>query len=73
MKPFKADLFGVFQGERDTREEIIKAFKLFDEEDKGRITFENLQRVAKELGEPLTEEELREMIAEADRGKQFLV
>jgi centrin-1 len=33
----------------------------------GFITFKNLKRVAKELGENLTDEEIQEMIDEADR------
>ncbi len=33
----------------------------------GKISFKNLKRVAKELGENMTDEELQEMIDEVDR------
>nr|ACV67260.1 centrin-like protein [Brachionus manjavacas] len=52
--------------EKDTKEEILKAFKLFDHDENGKIGFKDLERVAKELGENLTEEEIQEMIDEAD-------
>jgi hypothetical protein len=41
--------------------------RLFDDDSSGTITFKDLKRVAKELGENLTDEELQEMIDEADR------
>jgi len=52
--------------EKDSRTEIMRAFKLFDDDGTGRISFANIKRVAKELGENISDEELREMIAEAD-------
>jgi centrin-3 len=51
---------------RDPREEILRAFALFDTEDKGIISLEDLRRVARELGEGLEEEELAAMIEEFD-------
>lgn len=91
--------------DRDSREEMVKAFRLFgtfvshlpwifhqfvelcllhhiealiynflsfasfnqDDDETGKISFRNLKRVAMELGESISDEELQEMIDEADR------
>merc|ERR1712057_28980 len=54
-------------GEKDTREDIEKVFKLFDNDSTNKISFRNLARVAEELGENIDDEELQDMINQADR------
>jgi centrin-1 len=45
---------------------MMKAFRLFDIEGKGKISFRDLKRVAKELGEVLNDEDIQMMIDETD-------
>jgi centrin-3 len=52
---------------RDPRQEMIKAFQLFDTNNTGRIDLRALRRVARELGENMSDDELQAMIDEFDK------
>lgn len=52
--------------QRDPRQEMIKAFQLFDENNTGKISIRSLRRVAREIGENMSDEELQAMIDEFD-------
>merc|ERR1711924_487523 len=53
--------------DKDQKDVLLKAFALFDDDKTGTITLANLKRVAKELGETLSEDDLKEVIAESDK------
>ena len=59
--------------DKTSREEVFKVFKLFDEDNTGRISFKNLRKIAQEVGESIGDEELHEMIGEADRTGDGLI
>ena len=52
--------------EKDSEQELSKAFILFGQ-NKDHITFEDLKHIARELGENMTDDELKEMMYEANR------
>ena len=62
------DIMTTKMSERDGEEQLKKAFILFSQE-KDHITFEDLERVAAELGENMTSAELQQMIDEAESYK----
>lgn len=51
----------------DGEEEMHHAFKVFDKNGDGFITFDELKRVMCSIGERLTDEEIEDMIKEADQ------
>jgi len=52
--------------EDEPKFEVMKLFQHFDKDGSGVITFKNLKEVTQELGEELTDEEIQEMIDDAD-------
>ncbi|KAL4387899.1 hypothetical protein GQ457_09G010530 [Hibiscus cannabinus] len=54
-------------GERDTKEELMKAFRIIDHDNNGKISAEDVKRLAKELGEHFSDKDIQDMIEEADR------
>jgi calmodulin len=57
----------------DTEEDIKAAFRVFDKDGDGKITTAELTHIMKNLGEPLTQEEVDEMIAQADTNKDGII
>eukprot|EP01066_Platyproteum_vivax_P011453 Platyproteum_vivax@DN5203_c0_g1_i1.p1 len=65
--------------ERDPEADLMKAFHLYDPDSNGHITIDDLRRVAEELKEKISEEELEAMLEECDQngdgvidGEEFL-
>ena len=65
------DMMTAKMSDRDTREDLEKVFRLFlgDDDKADKITIKHLKRVARELNENMSDEELQEMIARADLNK----
>jgi centrin-1 len=52
--------------DKNSREDIERVFKLFDSDRTGEVSLENMKRVAKELGEDISPQELQEIVQRAD-------
>merc|ERR1719163_1123784 len=52
---------------KDPKDDMVKAFRLFDDDQTGFVTFKNMKRVAKETNQTLDETELEEMLTDADK------
>jgi len=59
--------------EADCDQELREAFKVFDKNGDGKISAEELKEVMGNLGETLTEDEIGQMIMEADTNKDGYV
>ena len=59
--------------DKDSRANINKIFALYDDERTGYISIKNLRRVAQDLSENVSEEELQELITRADTDCDGLV
>ncbi|KAK9505810.1 hypothetical protein O3M35_009793 [Rhynocoris fuscipes] len=57
----------------ETKADLKRIFSSFDYDHKGYITFGNLKRLAKELGIDVNNEEIQEMIDEADTNRNGMV
>ncbi len=57
---------------KETREGMNKIFDIFDEDGTNTLNLANLRKIAKELGETMTNEELAEMLERASfNGKEI--
>ena len=53
--------------DRHTKEYISHVFQYFDLDNNQKISMRNLKKIAQEIGETLSEDELKEIMDEADR------
>lgn len=59
-------------GNRNSKDGIQRIFDLFDSDGSGSINVKNLARVARELGESMTEEELQEALGKVSADKKAM-
>jgi centrin-1 len=57
--------------EKESDEEISKAFELFVDPKMNEITFDSLKEISKQIGETISDEELRLLLKEANGKNKF--
>ena len=57
--------------EKESDEEISKAFELFVDPKMNEITFDSLKEISKQIGENVSDEELRLLLKEANGYEKF--
>ena len=62
------DLLSATIAVRGSNSRMRQAFRSFDDDETGAVTFDNLKRVALDLGEDMTDDELKDMLREIDKG-----
>lgn len=62
-----------YQRRADPEQEMLEAFRVFDKDSNGYISSEELRHVMTNLGEKLTDQEVAEMIREADTNGDGMV
>lgn len=53
-------------GEHSSRRDLGRVFKLFDTDNTDFISLENMKRISQEVGDNLTEEELKDVLKRCD-------
>lgn len=57
---------------RNQEDEMRKVFRVYDDDDNGLISHKNLQRCAEDLGEDVTNEEIKNMIQMGETKKDYV-
>merc|ERR1719262_1796257 len=52
---------------KDPKDDLLKAFRLFDDDQTGTVSFKNIKRVAKETNQTLSDDDLQAMLDDADK------
>ena len=63
------DICGEFIRTRDPKVEILRAFQLFDTDHDELIDFDDLKKIAKEMGDSISDDDLRVMISKFDKDR----